>query len=84
MEAVRADGKGAAAGGADQEEPGGEAEEEVTNRASAYLKKTTGVTIPTLDPEPERFGNSGCQFNGTKKGPIRPKKGPAIEKLLFK
>ena len=39
-----------------------------------------GVTIPTLDPEPERFGNSGCQFNGTKKGPIRPKKGPAMEK----
>ena len=32
VEALRADGEGAAAGGADQEEPGGEAEEAVTHR----------------------------------------------------
>ena len=78
MEALRADGEGASAGGADQEEPGGEAEEEVTNGKPAHLK-TRGVVIPTLDPEMEGMilsvlDNSGCQFNGTKKGTNKAQK----------
>ena len=52
VEALRADGEGAAAGGADQEEPGGEAEEAVTNPSAASVK-TRGVMMPALDPDSE-------------------------------
>ena len=47
MEALRADGEGAAAGGADQEEPGGEAEEEVTNErySDHFYSSTSSVAF---------------------------------------